>query len=300
MVKWMKKVDGYVSQMAEQEGEGAKYKKFRADIDPLLARLDTANRNMLMPALKDGQSAFVIDAQLTSTQWFAQMPESPHPLPMLEMAMVMGVSDAELLKQGCQEYFAVTQEIANILHEMEPDEVPKTDIPAPKERQVGDATIYYYMLPRDAGIDKRLAPNAGLSKNVGVVSMAPLHTKRILEKSSPANAGPVAQYKDKPLAAATGFNFAGLVDALLPWVEYGVVAGVEVPIQEFDDDFAPDEFGDPDFGGPEFGGPGPDEIMAYIRTGADILKCFRGYSSVTYFEDGAQVTRGEWHFQDLE
>ena len=257
---------------------------------------------MLMPAMKDGQSALVVDAQLTSTQWFAQMPESPHPLPMLEMAMVMGVSDAELLKQGCQEYFAVSQAIANILHELEPDEIPKTDIPAPKERQVGDSTIYYYMLPQDMGIDKRIAPNAGLSKDVAVLSLAPLHTKRILEAASAANSGPVAQYKDKPLASASGFNFAALVDAFVPWVEYGMIAGAEFGVQEFDDDFepAPGEFGDPDFGGPGFGGPGPAEMKAYIQTGAEILKCFRGFSSVTYLEDGVQVTRGEWHFEDLE
>ena len=304
LVKWLGKVDGYMKEMVEAEGgaDAEKFKKFRTAIDPLLPRLDTANRNMMMPALKDGQSAIVLDAQLTSTQWFAQMPESPNPLPMLELAMVMGVSDAELLKQGCQEYFAVAQEVANILHEIDPDEVPKTEIPAPKEREVDNGSIYYYMLPKEMGVDKRIAPNAGLSDNVAVLSFAPLHTKRILEQAAPATAGPVAEYKDKPLVSAAGFNFAALVDAAVPWIEYGLVASQEFGVQEFDEDFGdefepgPGDHGDPDFGG----GPDPEAIMEYVRIGADVLKCFRGFSSVTYVEDDAFVTRGEWHFQDLE
>ena len=296
-VKWLKKADGYMTQMAEQEGgeNAERYQKFRADIDPLLTRLDKANREMLMPALKDGQSGMILDAQITSTQWFAQMPESTHPLPMLELAMVMGVSDADKLKEGCREYFAVAQEVADILHEIDPDEVPKTEIPAPKERDIGQGTIYYYMLPKDMGIDKRIAPNAGLSDSVAVLSLAPLHSKRILEKTAITSSGPITQYKDKPLSSASGFNFARTVDAITPWIEYSIMNfGGEFEVQDFDDDFGPGP-------GPDgFGGPGPDDVMKYIHTAADLLKCFQGYSSVTYEENGAQVTRGEWHFQDLE
>jgi len=297
-VKWLKKFDGYLTEVMEQQGgeDAAKYKKFRTEIDPLLARLDTANREMLMPAMKDGQSALVLDAQLTSKQWAAQMPPSPHPLPMLEPAMVFGVSDAELLKQGCQEYFAVAQEVIRIMHEIDPEEVPATEIPAPKSRDIGVGAVYYYMLPKDAGIDKRIAPNAGLSDSVAVLSLAPLHSKRILEPAPVAAEGPVAQFKDKPIGAASGFNFAALVDALMPWVEYGMSLGTEFGVQEFDDEFEPA----PEFE-PEFGGPDPEKIKEYVRTAAEVLKCFRGYSSVTYVEeDGVQVTRGEWHFQDLE
>ncbi len=287
LVKWLKKADGYIDQIVENEGgeEAGKYKKFRTAIDPLLTRLDKANRELLRPALADGQSALVLDAQITSTQWLALMPESPQPLPMFELGMVVGVSDADLLKQGCQEYYAVANEVIKILHDMDPEQITITEMPPPKERKFGESTIWYYMLPKDWGVDKRIAPNAGIGKTAAALSLAPLHAKRLLENSEPALAGPVAQYKDKPLGMAAGFNFAGLVDVALPWVEYGMAIRPALEIQAGDDDAVP---------------PGGGEAMEYIRLGANVLKCFRGYSSVTYLENGVQVSRGEWHFQDLD
>jgi hypothetical protein len=66
----------------------------------LLERLDAANREHLFPALADGQGAFVMDLEAKSQKWFEQMPESPKPLPMFELALVSSVSDAEKLRKG--------------------------------------------------------------------------------------------------------------------------------------------------------------------------------------------------------
>ena len=49
--------------------------------------------------------------------------------------------------------------------------------------------------------------------------------------------------------------------------------------------------------------PGPftwHDIIRQARTVMDVLKCFRGYSSVTYVEDKVTVTHGESVFKDLE
>ncbi|MCA9269454.1 MAG: hypothetical protein KDA41_13325, partial [Planctomycetales bacterium] len=281
----LEKIDGYVSQMAEMDGgaDAAKYKKFRADIGPLLARLDSANRDQLIPALADGQSAIVLDAKITSTQWASMMPESTTPLPMLELGMVMSVSDPEKLKAGCAEYMAVAREMLAKLAEIAPDDVPAADFPEPKSREFGDSTVWYYLLPKDWGIDKRIAPNAGVSPSVAALSLAPLHTKRLLEKTPLAADGPIARYRDKPLAMAGSFNFAGLVDAVTPWIEYSMTAGGEFGVQADADGLG--------------GGPG---AMEMIEIGAKVLKCFRGYSSVTYVDGDVMVTEGEWRFEDLQ
>jgi hypothetical protein len=294
-IKWLGKLDGYFSDIIEQSEspeEAAKYKKFRTEIDPLLARLDKANREMLAPATADNQSAVVLDAGITSTQWFSMMPESPVPLPMLELGIVFSVSDAELLKKGAGEYFAVAKEVVKKLHEVAPDEVPDIELPDPQTRELeGAGTVYYYLLPKDWGVDKRIAPNAGISDKVAVLTLAPLHTKRLLTKTASKNAGLLAQYKGKPLASAGAFNFPPLVDAALPWIEYGITvasmagAGTEVQVE-----------GEEGHRHAE----GPAAIMADVRAGAEILKCFRGYSGVTVIEQDVQVTHGEWHFQDLK
>lgn len=296
MVKWLGKIDGYLSQLAEQEeGEAADdYKKFRQQMAPLLARLDTANRKKLMPALKDGQTAVVLDAKMTSKQWLQAMPASPHPLPLPELAMVRGVSDAKLLKQGCREYFAVAKEVARILHEIDPDGVPEIDIPAPQHRDVAEGEIYFYPLPKEAGADKRIAPTAGLSDNVAVLALTRRHARRLLRSTPPAADGPLAQYKNKPIGVAVGFNFAALVDAAVPWVEYGIAAQNKFEIQQSaEDQPAPDAPDD------EPADPEAEKALGIVRTVADVLKCFRGYSAVTYREDGVLVTRGQWRFEDL-
>ena len=42
------------------------------------------------------------------------------------------------------------------------------------------------------------------------------------------------------------------------------------------------------------------QILDQIQQGAEFLKVFRGYSSVTYVEDEALVTHGELRFEDLD
>jgi hypothetical protein len=198
--------------------------------------------------------------------------------------MVFGVSDAAKLQTGASEYFAVVSEVLKKLHEAAPDDFPEVTLP-PQEREFGDAKIFYYMLPKDWGVDKRVAPNVGLTKTVAAASLTPLHTKRLLEKTSMAASGPLAQRKDKPLVSAAGFNFAALVDATMPWIEYAAtnLGGAELPIQE-----PPGDFG------------APADMMAEVRKVAEVLKCFRGYSSVTYREGNVEITAGQWHFEDLK
>ena len=90
---------------------------------PLLARLNSANITMLQPAMADGQHAFVLDAKITSRRWFTGMPQEG-PLPMLEPALVYGVSDADLLKKGVGEYRAVADEVMAKIREKNPEALP--------------------------------------------------------------------------------------------------------------------------------------------------------------------------------
>jgi hypothetical protein len=89
--------------------------------------------------------------------------------------------------------------------------------------------------------------------------------------------GPLAQ--KRPLGSAVYFNWPALVDAVVPWVEASMTIQLSPP------------------GG---GAPPPaDEILKQVRTVARVLKCFRGYTSATYNEDGVWVTHGESVYRDL-
>ena len=118
----------------------------------LLERLDKANREHLFPALADGQGAFILDIAANSKQWFKKMPESPKPLPMLELAMVTSVSDAEKLRQGVATYIDVAHEAYKLAKEMHPDDMPKIKTAeADCQRTNGRRQALHYPLPEEMG-----------------------------------------------------------------------------------------------------------------------------------------------------
>jgi len=364
-VKWIEKLVYYGRAMAfstappeEQQAMEQVFNRFA----PLAKRVDQITRELLGPAL-DGQAAFVFDADLTSKTWHQAMP-SETPLPMLEFGFVLGVRDAEKLKQACGQYFDVAQQALIVAGNFGPTGGPPPALPLPKSREFATHTIYYYVLPKEIGFDKRIAPNGGVSSSMAAVSLLPLYTQRLLEPRSLLAEGPVAEHHGQPLAAASGLNFAGTVDAVRPWIDLGIDSYVaamgatmemmeqmqreavdegafpaeegfptedgpdgggddELPNNEPDDELPSDDestegdaggrFGDEDQGiegqpgeefapqGPSFGSlvPSAEEIKAQVGAFLDVISCFRGYSSVTYQQDGAWVTHRESRFEDL-
>ncbi|MEI4927347.1 hypothetical protein Q8G50_33055, partial [Klebsiella pneumoniae] len=77
-----------------------------------------------------------------------------------------------------------------------------------------------YALPKEWGLDRKIVPNAGLSSDVAVLSISRDHTERLLA-ATPAKIGGHVLPADRPLAAASALNFAGLIDAIIPWVDMG-------------------------------------------------------------------------------
>lgn len=255
---------------ARLEGEEREfYDKVKDDIRPLLAQITTITREKLVPAFKDGESALVMDADTTSERWHASMPPTETPLPMLELAAVYRVSDAQLLKEAAAEYFSVAQKVMDILHKASPEEIPEIKVPGPESREFADATIYYYRLPAEAQTDKQLAPNAGLSSDTLVLSMIPKMTLRLINRSDFTI--PAAK-PNQPLATAFAMDFAGLLDAAAPWIEYAMGLSGDVN----------------------------DSIRSQVFAGLSVAKCFRGFSGVTYREGDAWVTRSQMYFEDLE
>ena len=114
---------------------------------PLLGRLDKATRNVLIPALADGQTGLVIDAKLTSRQFLKALPPTEQPLPMLEPAIVVGVSDAAKLKRAFTEYYAVADDFVEILKGIEKSDIPKDfKLPRPRVYRLRQGTAYGYRL----------------------------------------------------------------------------------------------------------------------------------------------------------
>jgi hypothetical protein len=269
--------------------ERTRYAKLRKDLLPLFARLDKATSEAMIPAFKDGQVGIVLDADIVSKQWHRDMPESSKPLPMFELGIIYGVSDAKLVRRGFSEYFDVTQAFLEKLHTNFPDDIPEITLPKPETASDNGVSLFKYPVPADLGLDKQIVPTAGLSDQVAVFSTSASQARRLLGRSKfTPSAGPLSAL-DRPLAGAGYFNFAGFIDKLGPWVEYiaiGVASSQAISTEETvvqDAEQAPEL----------------KAILDQVHTGLEILKCFRGASSVTYLEKGITVTHSETVVKDL-
>ncbi|MBY0527634.1 MAG: hypothetical protein K2R98_29825 [Gemmataceae bacterium] len=281
LVKWVKIAYGYVDDFVVPNLDATQkeqLQKFTKVAGPLLKRLDDTTGKLLVPALADGQSGFVLDGKLSSKQWFVGMPASDKPLPMLEPALLIGVSDAGKLEKAFGEYRSLANDILTELRKVD-KEFPDFKIPPPQARKLKSGTMYFYPLT-EIGLEKRLLPNVGLAGNVAVLTVSQEHTERLLTPTPlKIDGGPLADQK-KPLAAATYLDWPALLDTVSPWIEFGAKTYAAQA-------------------GGQDGDKQADEMLKQVRIALDVLRCFRSYTSATYVEDKALVTHGESVYRDL-
>ncbi len=282
--KWVKVAfahgeDIFVEKLPKEDKE--KYQEARKALLPLFARLDEITGKMLLPALADEQTALVIDARWKSKQWQQAIPMADKPLPMLEVGLVVGVSDPDLLRKAMGDYRTTANEMIEAVRKIVPKDAnfPEFSIPEPKTHKAQAGELYYWPLPAEWGVDKQVAPTLGLSKNVGVVTPSQAMAERLLARKPlvlPAGS-PLADAR-RPLAGAFYCNFPAFIDALTPWVDFGLDKAELPPI------------------------PGADKesISKQLHTVLEVLKCYRGTTSASYLEGGVLVTHSQTVYQDLK
>lgn len=278
LVKWLKVAWGYVEEFGVArlpEEQKEKYDAFMKDARPLLGRLHETTGKMLVPALADGQGALVLDAKLTSKQWHRDMPEAQKPLPLLEPALVLGVKDADLLKKALKEYRQIANELIALAGKFSPEGQAKFQIPEAQTKESKGATLYSYPAPEESGFDKQIAPTAGVSKSLFVLTLSQEHAERLLRPTPLKAPGKLLADAKRPLAGAAHVDCAGFLDAIGAWVEYGLRTH-------------------------NVGEVGALDVPTHVRTVLEVLKTFRSYCSITYAEDGALVTHGESVIRDID
>jgi hypothetical protein len=282
MTKWVKTAYGYFNELAlphVPEGDREKINKFLKAALPLVERMDKANREMLIPALADGQVALVIDGKLTSKHFIESLPATDKPMPMAEPAIVMGVSDAKLLKHGLCEYRAVINGLIDVARQVEGSNVPaNVQIPKPQTTEGPLGTIYSFPLPKPWGVDEKILPNLGVSSEAFVLSVSRDHTERLL-KATPLKVGGLLAKSDRPLAVAVWFDWAALVDAATPWADFGLgqaAAHGSIPEDQ------------------------QKATVQQVHTALEVLKSLRSISSETCLEDDALVTHTLAEIRDIE
>jgi hypothetical protein len=276
MVKWIKVAHHHFEEIVlPQLGVKQIYDPIFKLIQPSLERLDKTTGEMLLPALADGQWAFVLDAKLKSKQWHRDMPPSDKALPLPEPALVIGVKDADLLRKAFEEYRQTINGLLASVGQLVPG-LPEITLPPAQSKKVKGGTLYYYPIPDVAGLDTQIGPAAGLSKHVATLAISSDHAGRLLTAQPLQTSSPLLADPKKHLASAAHVNLEGLIRALGPWVEYGL-----------------------EHAGLAQQGEGAENVLAQARSAIDILTVFRSFTSISYLEKGVLVTRSQSVIRDL-
>ncbi len=280
LVKWLKTAYGYFEEFALPAMEPPDRKQAElviAGLKPLAARADKATRELLYPALAEGQTALVLDAKQTSKQLHTAMPEATKPLPVFEPAVVVAVSDANKLQHALREYRAVLNDGFEVLRKIEDAQVPDwLKIPAPEVVPSSAGKIFAYRLPKDWGVDEKIAPSFGLTEKVGVFATSVQHTERLLRPTPPKH-GRLLEATKRPAAAALLVDVAGLVDAVSPWLDYLVEQSAPQEADRLKLLF----------------------ITSQMHTILELLKTVRTITNVSYFQDGALVSHTVIEIKDI-
>jgi hypothetical protein len=288
MIKWGQVAFSYFDEFAVPQmnaDEREKFNQVMRIVNPLLMRADKATRELLLPATQDGQLGFVLDAKATSKRWHREMPASAHALPMAELAIVVGVNDTDKFKAAFREYRAIADELIEELRKLDPKGIPADfRIPDPQTKSTGASELYTYHLPKEAGLDRQIAPTGGIADGVAVAATTPALAERILSNAPLQGKGLLSSEAATPCGAVVYFHWPALVDAATPWIEFAIREN------------AP---------GAEGAGAtkDPDEIaglLSQVRIGLEILKCWRTSESVTTIADGVTVTHSRTVFEDVK
>ena len=290
VVKWLKVAYGYIDELVVprlEEDKKAQYEQFTKIAFPLLRRWDKATGEMLLPALAGGQFAFVLDAKIASKQWIRGMPASSEALPMVEPAIVLGVTDSALLERAMSEYRAIANDAVARVREVIPI-VPALEIPAPESKKLSTGTLYYYPVPAFLGLDRQIMPNAAVSSHVAALSLSESQSARLLAKTPlRASGGPLADLS-RPRASAVYCDWPALVDAATPWVDFGLRAAGPNPLGGLLDESADDQSQNQG-----------ENLRKQVHTFLEVLKILKVTSTGTYLEDGVLVTHSETTWKDL-
>ena len=270
--------------------ERERVEAFDENVVPLGAKLMEVLRAKIVPALADGQVGLVLDAKTKTTRVQRDLPASAEPLPLLEPAIVLPLADPKLFREGLSDLFALADDLVDAAREMDPDSVPAGyEVPEPEKAKVEAGSIWSFALP-ESGLDEQLRPAIGVGDGAAVFSLVPAQAGRLLAAGRIETGSQLATFQE-PLAGAAALDFAGLVDALRPWVvyvtRYGCVQQRDGSVDADEELAADDETAE------------AKEALEHVAVALEVAKCFRAATAETSITDEATVTHWRNVIRDL-
>ena len=222
VVAWADMLRGFATKHLVPEADDDVQERvaaFERHLLPLGQKLVEIVRRTFRPAMAGGQIAFVIDGKSKTTRLQQALPQAEAPLPLIEPAIVIGLDDPALFREGMNDLFALSDELVDAVRAMSPEAVPSDyRIADPRKEEVAGGNVWSWSLEK-TGLDEQVQPAIALGKDVAVLSLVPKQAGRLIVET-PLTTGAQLTKFEEPLAGAATLDVAGLIEALEPWVIY--------------------------------------------------------------------------------
>ena len=272
------------------EDDQEKIEEVNEHLAPLGSKFIGIVRTKILPSLADGQMAFVIDGKSSTKRLHQSLPSAAEPLPLVEPAIVLGLADPKLFREGMSDLFELSDEVVDAVREMNPDALPaEYRVPEPLKNKVEGGTLWSYPLA-NSGLDEKVQPSIGVGESAAVLSLVPKQAGRLLLKTRLETGSRLAKFEE-PLVGAAALDWAGLIDAIQPWAVYFTRYGC---VQQRDGNVDPESELGPDDENEQ-----AKDALAQAKVVFEVIKSLRVAVAETAMESDAMVTHWRNVIRDM-
>lgn len=220
------KAHTYLEKMADlgvldDEDDEEKLDTFLEDGWPLLVKFADIIEQDIIPSTKDGQFALVLtESNVKAKKYANDMIESKQDLPLPEFAKIVGTNDSVKLVDGFEKLYGLGDEIAEFIHEIDPDAVAEGfAVPRPESRSNPAGQNFFYPLPKEIGIPESILPQSLFAKDFAYFTYSGPQLTSIL-KPTPLTDTSSFIKEHKSIAAVMYVDFGRIFAQFKPWAIY--------------------------------------------------------------------------------
>jgi len=250
------------------------YKKAMQKIQPSLVKLDKCLSETFIPAMQQSGLGIVMDGKWKSKNWTTFGVATEKEMPMIELGLLIGVSDAKKFNQGWKEAREILNELLEKLSDLPNSGIPPgLSLGAPS---TGEG-LFWWEIPTSP-FDPQVVPTAGTGKAASVFALSKKHAARLIQPTPLTFRTKELAFKG-PVLGACVLDWIGFVELVAPWIEMGVDQTIK--------DLAIEA---------KFSKRWKKET----QVGLQILKCFKGVTSTTTKADVGVIQKTVIVVRDLE
>ena len=194
---------------------------------PYLVRLADTWEKKFLPAITGEQAIIVSGGNLSAKKWSKEMSPSVEPLPLPEIASLIGIKNKPLLKDAFEDLFKMCDEIVELIREKYEDAIPANyKVPRPIKSDSSMGEKYGYAIPDDCPVPKEMMPQILYAGDYLIKNYSDKQSMSLaaVTKLSVGNGIIVPTSKQ---SSASYVDLGRIFEFARPWVRYALIEGME-------------------------------------------------------------------------